>query len=45
MVPAFTSISLCRKLLVLMVGSKYGLSSRFVTKIPVDLDVLHELCD
>ena len=23
----------------------YGLSSRYVTKIPVDLDVLHELCD
>ena len=26
-------------------GSKYGLSSRYVTKIPVDLDVLQELCD
>ena len=26
-------------------GSAYGLSSRYVTKIPVDLDVLHELCD
>jgi len=26
-------------------GSKYGLSSRYVTKIPVDLDVLQGLCD
>ena len=26
-------------------GSKYGLSSRYVTKIPVDLDLLQELCD
>ncbi len=26
-------------------GSKYGLSSRYVTKIPVDLDILQELCD
>jgi hypothetical protein len=26
-------------------GSKYGLSSRYVTKIPVDLDVLQEFCD
>ena len=26
-------------------GSKYGLSSRYVTKIPVELDVLQELCD
>ena len=26
-------------------GSKYDLSSRYVTKIPVDLDVLQELCD
>ena len=26
-------------------GSAYGLSDRYVTKIPVDLDVLQELCD
>ena len=26
-------------------GSAYGLSSRYVTKIPVDLSVLQELCD
>ena len=26
-------------------GSSYGLSSRYVTKIPVDLSVLQELCD
>ena len=26
-------------------GSKYGLSSRYVTKIPVEPDVLQELCD
>ncbi len=26
-------------------GSAYGLSDRYVTKIPVDLAVLHELCD
>ena len=26
-------------------GSKYGLSSRYVTKIPVDLDILQELYD
>ncbi len=26
-------------------GSKYGLSSRYITKIPVDVDILQELCD
>ena len=26
-------------------GSAYGLSSRYVTKIPVDVDILQELCD
>ncbi len=26
-------------------GSAYGLGDRYVTKVPVDLDVLQELCD